>query len=260
VRGLGRQRFPFRSIEDPRLLKAIRAWVLAGPAYIPPKRKDLVGHLLNDAVGRVSERVMVSLEAAARTGGGATLVTDGMTHLRRPFTNMLVIHHSFGVLSLGIIDSTEHLLEGGIKDAEYVAEQTSATISKLPAGSIPLLVTDGASVMVSACSIVRVQHRTVAVVQCHSHRVNLLFKDVANIPAVALLLDKARKVVFKNRERPRAVLVGETMSHNGRALGTIVGGSTRMGTHFITAHRNLRLHGGVRGRGLDCGGDRGPDG
>lgn len=235
--------FSFRSIEDPRLLKAIRAWVLAGPAYIPPKRKDLAGYLLDDAVGRVSERVMVSLEAAARTGGGATLVTDGMTHLRRPFTNMLVIHPSFGVLSLGVIDSTQHLGEGGVKDAEYVAEQIAATISKLPAGSISLLVTDGASVMVSACSIVRVQHRTVAVVQCHSHRVNLLFKDVADIPAVALVLDKARKValVFKNRERPRAVLVGETMSHNGRALGTVVGGSTRMGTHFITAHRNLRL-------------------
>jgi len=218
--------------------------VAAGLAFRPPDRQRLAGPVLDDTVGRVLARVHAALEGAARPeSGGATLVTDGMTHLNRPSTNILVYHPDFGVLSLGVIDSTEHLAAGGSKDADYLAQQISDTIKGVPAGSISLVVTDGASAMVKAAKFIRSAHPTVATAVCQSHKANLFCNDVGKIVAVAAVLEKSRKLAlaFKNREVLRAALTVQSMEHLGRVLTTIIGSNVRFGTHFITAHRNIRL-------------------
>lgn len=214
----------------------------AGRAYQPPDRKKLAGPLLDNAEERIDTLLRRALKTAGNSGG-ATLVTDGLTHLSRPFTNMLVVSPTFGVRSLGVIDSTDHLGEGGTKNACYIADQLCNAITALPRGSISLVVTDGASAMVGALSILRVEHPTVATAICLSHVMNNFFKDVGAISAIKTLVSKGQKIsdTFKNREKPRAVLHTYSVRHLGRALGVVVGADTRFGTYFIVLHRLRRL-------------------
>ena len=233
----------FNAVEHPTFKRMRSALVAAGPAYVLPNRQKFGGVILDDAHGRARAGIHLDLETAAQSGSGATLVTDGLTHVSRPFTNALVLIPTLGARSLGVIDSTAHLAAGGTKNGEYVATELGKIIDGLPDGSIALVVTDGASSMVAAQHIIQAGRKDVEVGSCHSHLVNLFFKDVANIPEVREVLTKAQMVAttFKNREKPLAVLKAQSVKHLGRELGTVVGADTRFGTHFITCHRLKRL-------------------
>lgn len=211
------------------------------PAYRFPDRKKIAGPLLDRAFERADSKTEEELAAAAE-GGGATFVTDGLTHASRPFTNMLVVG-SFGVRSLGVIDSTEHMSDAGAKDAVYLAEQIDKCLARLPRRSITLIVTDGAAVMEAVKDLLRISHPDVAAALCLSHVLNNAFKKMGLIDVIKALIAKAQKVAtaFKNREVPRATLQGTTAEHLGRALGTVIGSDVRFGTHFLVLHRLLRL-------------------
>jgi hypothetical protein len=232
---------PASVVESPFFQEFFEAARRASPAAVLPHRKKLLGPLLLDAAARQDERLEKELTSAV-AAGGTTLVTDGVTVVSRPFTNFIIVSPRAGAISLGIHDSTVDLAQGKVKDAAYVAQLIMDKVKTLPAGCIVHVCTDGESKMVAALPPIEQALPGVATSTCASHQLNLYMKAVGNIVAVAEVLAKGQALadIFKNREKPRALLHAATVKHLGKPMSVVIGADTRFGTHFMVLHR-LRL-------------------
>ena len=232
---------PASVVESPFFVDFFMAVRRANPAARLPNRKKLLGPLLADAAARQDERLEREMTAAVGAGG-TTLVTDGVTVVSRPFTNFIIVSPRAGAISLGTHDSTADLAQGKVKDAAYVAQLIIDKVKTLPAGCIVHVCTDGESKMVAALPPIEQALPGVATSTCASHQLNLYMKAVGNIVAVADVLAKGQALadMFKNREKPRALLHAATVKHLGKPMSVIIGADTRFGTHFMVLHR-LRL-------------------
>ena len=72
------------------------------------------------------------MEPASKTSG-VTLTTDGMTYLKRPFVNIVLVHPCEGSLPFKVIDCSDQLCEDtGGKDASWVTSRALAHWPLMP--------------------------------------------------------------------------------------------------------------------------------
>jgi len=100
-------------------------------SYKPPSRKRLCGELLDQAY-KSTEQLVAPLLAVAKKYG-ATIASDGWSDVRRrPILNFMASARGAAVF-LKSVDCTDHLAEGGKKDAAYIASNVISVINEFGA-------------------------------------------------------------------------------------------------------------------------------
>ena len=179
---------PFSLAEDPKFLKVIEIAKTVG-RYNAPTRQSIGGRYL-DALHEINwKEQMKSLLCEASTFG-VTVFGDGATIKTVPLLNVLAagVNNPFALLD--IVDCTNHLAQGGMKDATHIANIIHPLIAQLESetddhnrlcvGIVDLVFFDGASNVQNAGELLRVKHPRITVGHGAEHVVSLFFSDVYN--------------------------------------------------------------------------------
>jgi hypothetical protein len=182
---------------------------------------------------------------------GMCLLGDGATIRGMPLMNVLVSTPSASSV-LDIIDCTEHLEEGGKKDAKYIASIFEEHIQSLDPMGVHLnaILFDGASNVQKAGRAIEAKYPQVSVLHGVEHVISLFFGDVAKLCFVRFLVINYRRVyrVFGSgaMHAPYAIFRKQAQTFNGGVkIGLIRAADTRMAGYFYAFHRLLRLRAAV---------------
>ena len=121
---------------------------------------------------------------------------------------------------LDIVDSSEHMATGGIKDAAYIADMFKPHLKELdPLGkNSDLVLFDGASNVQKAGEIIGARHPRVSCLHAAEHVVSLVFSDIAKLWQVNVLVGIYRKAfaVFGSGSMhgPYAIFQTHARQHN----------------------------------------------
>ena len=178
---------------------------------------------------------------------GMCLLGDGATIQGMPLMNVLVTTPN-ACSVLDIIDCTEHMEEGGKKDAKYIAEIFCQHIDELDPKGVHLnaVLFDGASNVQKAGRVIEAKYPQVSVLHGIEHVVSLFFADVARLPFLQFLILNYRRLyrVFGSGSMhgPYAIFQKQALTFNGGVrLGLIRAADNRMAGYFTAFHRMLRL-------------------
>ena len=106
-------------VESPRFKRLISVCRLLGDKFVPPNSHKIGGPLLDLNFKMTYERNKEELPKEAGTFGLAFMGNGAMIH-QMPLMNVLAMSGTSPHVTVGIIDCTTHMADGGKKDAEYI--------------------------------------------------------------------------------------------------------------------------------------------
>jgi Protein of unknown function (DUF 659) len=178
---------------------------------------------------------------------GFCLLGDGATVRGMPLMNVLATTPSGGSV-LDIIDCTEHLEDGGKKDAKYIASIFDDHIQELDPKGLYLnaVIFDGASNVQKAGRVLEAKYPQVSVLHGVEHCVSLFFADLSKLGWIEYAIINYRRVyrVFGSgsMHAPYAIFRKQAQTFNGGVkIGLVRAADTRMAGYFYALHRMLRL-------------------
>lgn len=236
---------PFRVIEDVRFRNLLTLYKKTKQAYPIPNRKKLAGPLLDEAVENGRTTLSDAIKKSKNLRTGLSLCSDGMTWLKVPWLNFVIVIAVGGATLVETVDCTARMQElgGDGKDGPFIAEKAIAAIERIGAQHVVIFFTDGAGNMVAAGAIVEQKFPWIIPGKCATHAINLFFSKVNGIPQVADLISKGKAIngwVLPHHV-PRSLLRSYTEKFLGKELSPVVPADTRMGLVFVMLHRHLRL-------------------
>ena len=95
-----------------------------------PARNEIGGELLDHNYSNCMAENKTVLTKSAKVYG-LSFMSDGATISRNPFSNVLAMSGDVPPTPIAVIDATEHMANGGKKDASYVAGYMEEHILKL---------------------------------------------------------------------------------------------------------------------------------
>lgn len=178
-------------VENPAFKRFLH---LLSPAYAPPNRRALAGHLLDDVYAHTKAQMDRIIKEAA---GQLTLVTDGWTNQRvESLTNYVVStrKHSIFVDSEVVTERhTGEVIESGItRILEELGGQKA----------VVAVVTDSAANMRKAWPELQSRYPGLLTLGCASHQVNLLVGDILKVSTLATTLNNALHVIRYFKSSP----------------------------------------------------------
>jgi hypothetical protein len=121
---------PHNEGDDPLFKRMVREMQQCGSDYKPPTRNDIGGRLLEATyksyMNEEQEKFMQDVHVY-----GATIFGDGATITGVPMINVLASSPGNPSFVLDVIDCSEHMIEGGKKDAKYIAYQMLSIMNKV---------------------------------------------------------------------------------------------------------------------------------
>ena len=147
------------------------------------------------------------------------------------------------------VAGTDHLVEGGKKDAEFVAGLFDPWVKKLDPMStrIDCVFFDGASNVQKAGRLLAAKYPRIHVQVCAAHCVSLFFSDISKkLWEIRLMLTNYRRLyrLFGSgaMHSPYALFLQQSKNFNGgRKVGLIRAADTRMAGHAYAQVRMLKL-------------------
>jgi hypothetical protein len=112
---------PDSVVELPRFIQLIRVCHLVGEDFVVPHRKQIGGELLDLNYANVYKQNKAKLLKFAKVFRLAFL-DDGATIHQMALMNILAMSGAFPPMTISIQDCTKHMVEGGKKDASYIAD------------------------------------------------------------------------------------------------------------------------------------------
>lgn len=186
---------------------------------------------------------------------GFTIVGDGATNQGAPLQNYYVQSCDSGPLYIMTEDATDHLAEGGSKDAGFIADGFISVLKDLGGkeGRAEMkhvkqcvqIVCDGANVNRAAFKIITDRFPWIFCSWCIPHIVNLFLKDVyKEVDVVKEVVDRASKLntFFRGHASAAALMKKPCVDRFKQELGLIQPCDTRFGLYFVMLHRQLRLY------------------
>ena len=216
--------------------------------YKPPTRKRVSTELLSLTY---SNRIKQYKEALHKEAGrfGLSFYGDGATVCKMSLINIMAsgIHERSAVLD--IVDTTDHLAEGGTKNAEYLADLFAPRIKDIDPDKIYVdtVFFDGAANVQKAGKILAEKFPSITVLHGAEHVVSLFFSDLARkIPIISQMIKVYKKLysVFGSGSyhQPHAIFrKNSTLHFQGKYIGMIRAADTRMAGYFIAFARFIRL-------------------
>jgi hypothetical protein len=238
---------PFSMADDPKFRKVVALAKVASTNYKPPNRQRVGGDLLqlNYEQYKMNDKNLLLKDAEIF---GLTFYGDGATVSTMPLINMLASGAHQPAACLEIADCTEQMAAGKKKDARYIADLFFPHIEELdPTKTVTdLVLFDGAANVQKAGAVIAAKFPRATVLAGAEHVTALFFADIAKNSLISNLIAFYRKVYgfFGSgaRHSPYAIFQKHAKAHNGgRPIGLIRAADTRMGGHFITFLRLLRL-------------------
>jgi hypothetical protein len=111
---------PDAVVELPRFIWLLRVCCLLGEDFVVPNQKQIGGDLLDLNYANVYKRNKANLLKFAKVFGLAFL-GDGATIHQMALMNILAMSGTCPPMTISIQDCTKHMVEGGKKDALYIA-------------------------------------------------------------------------------------------------------------------------------------------
>ena len=155
-----------------------------GSDYSPPSRYEVGGSLLNATYDSYYEQEVAKLLDDVELYG-ITVYGDGATIKTTPLINILACSPGNPACVLDVIDCSNHMSDGGKKDAKYIATETLKVIAKIEnmaKRSIITIMFDGASNVQKAGEIMRQHCPSATVEHGAEHVVSLIVEKFIMLP------------------------------------------------------------------------------
>ena len=169
---------------------------------------------------------------------------DGATINKIPYVNILASSINNPAAVMEIVDCTEQLEDGGIKDAEYSAELLLPHMQKLDP-QIDVVNFDGGSNFQKATKAVRKVYPRVEVVHAAEHVLSLYFKDIILLHPMLENVVNFYKLLYcifgGSHHNIFATFKKYSIVHNAIAVGLLRPADTQMAGYIIALLRLIRL-------------------
>jgi hypothetical protein len=158
---------------------------------------------------------------------GCTVMTDAWSDRRRRGVMNLVVHSAHGVLFLDSVNCSSER-----KDGQYIFELVDKCIEEIGEKNVVQVVTDNASVNVTAAGILAGKRKTIFWNGCAAHCLDLMLEDIGKLGPVEETIASARQVTSFLYDHTRLL----DLMRNFLKKDLVRSGITR----FATAYLNLR--------------------
>jgi hypothetical protein len=178
----------FSLTRDLKFLKMIDIAKTLGPRYNTPDQRQMSGPLLDTLYKANRTEMMRTLLVDAKPFD-VTIQSDGATITNVPLLNVLASSPNNPFALLEIVDCTDQMVKGGMKDVEYLCSVIRPLIQQLedrgnvrkkgPKPSIvDLVMFDGASIVQLCGRLLTKYHPRITVCHGVEHAVSLFFSDI----------------------------------------------------------------------------------
>jgi hypothetical protein len=222
---------PFSLAQDAKFLRVIKVAKALGE-YKPPQQDKIAGKYLNTFYDMNWKAQMKNLLSEGNIFG-VTVFGNGATIKSVPLLNVLAagVNNPFALLD--IVDCTNHVAKGGLKDASYIADDIAPLIALLEGevdehlqkkctGIIDLVLFDGASSVQKSGELLRVKYPCITVGHGAEHVVSLFFADVyrkmLEFQVMSQFAKKCRNIWGYVRHKPLAMFKKYSREHNNELL------------------------------------------
>ncbi|XP_020173365.3 uncharacterized protein [Aegilops tauschii subsp. strangulata] len=120
---------------------------------------------------------------------GCTVMTDAWTNKKGRGVMNLVVHSAHGVCFIDSVDCS-----GDRKDGKYIFDLVDKCIEEIGEENVVQVVTDNASVNVSAVSMLTAKRPSIFWNGCAAHCLDLMLEDLGKLGPVAKTISSAREV------------------------------------------------------------------
>ncbi len=263
---------PFDITECYEFRKVLILAKMVSTAYLPPNRKAISNELLEISYEKKMEDTQKSLLKEADVFG-LSFYGDSATIGKLPLTNLMASGVEEHSAVLDIVDSSDHMAAGGIKDGTYIANLFEPWIKKLdPTGSLSdLVLFDGTGNVQLGGEILCARFPGLSSGHGAEHVASLIFNDATKSWQIKTLVAIYRKTYAVlgsgSQHAPKAIFTKQTLVFNhgrvsvivfwilflllfltvvlslylAQAIGLIRAAETRMAGYFYAFHRLLRL-------------------
>ena len=160
--------------------------------YKVPHRLKFSGELLKNAY-ESTEKLVAPILAVAKKFG-ATIASDGWSdQRRRPILNFMASTRGAAAF-LNSIDCTDHMAEGGKKDAAYIASNVISVVKKFGAEDVVQIIMDGANK--ATWPIIIKEFPQIILSWCVAHVIDLWFEDVGKMTFFKDIWEQGKMVVI----------------------------------------------------------------
>ena len=151
----------------------------------PPNRNQVGGELLDHNYSNTMAENKNTLTKHAKLYG-LSFMSDGATVGRNPFSNVLSMSGDVPPTPVAVIDATEHMANGGKKDASYVARYMEEHILKLDPQKLftILFLFDGAGNVQKGGDILEAIFPRATTIHGGEHVISLFFDDLSKLPQI----------------------------------------------------------------------------
>jgi len=167
---------PFSLAEDPLLKRMLVLSRNVNSTYEPPSRYEISGKYLT-SIHDSYRREGIERLVGGGPSFGISIFGDGATIRRIPLINMLGSNPEQTSCLLDIVDCSQHMSDGGKKDAWYIAKKFLPVMKEIDPNKelIDLVVFDGAANIQKAAQLLEEHYPRVTVQTCIEHTVALIF-------------------------------------------------------------------------------------
>lgn len=176
---------PFSFAECPYFQRVLQVARSAPRGYKPPKRKALVGEMLDIAYITQLDRDLEKLVVDADIFGLA-FFGDGATIHKCPLVNIFASGFHAPATLIEIVDCTKRLVAGEKKDGAFISSLFLPVIESLDSlkDKTDIVFFDGGSNFQLAGRIIQAKFPRITVVHGLEHVLSLVFEDISQIPVV----------------------------------------------------------------------------
>jgi len=234
-------------VETPRFKRMVNVLSKIGSDFEIPKRKQIGGPLLDLNFQTKYNDNKTNLLKGADVFG-LSFLGDGATVKRMPLMNILAACADTPPITVSIQDCSNHLEQGGKKDASYIAEMFDNIVKEYdPNGTLTdAFFFDGASNVQKGGAILVAKHPHSFCFHGGEHVLSLFFASLSKIKPIKLLILKTCRLynVFGSGAHHAIYaqfMAQSAMYNKGRKVGLLRGAGTRFASWFYAMHRSLRL-------------------
>jgi hypothetical protein len=169
-------------VESPRFARLLKLARTVGSDFKIPSRKKISGELLDLNYNAVYNENKTLLCSEASTFG-LSFIGDGATIKRMPLLNILGLCGTTPPITIAIVDCTNHMQEGGKKDASYIASLFEEQVGEYDPDNVntDVFFFDGASNVQKAGEVLMAKFPHSFCFHGGEHVVSLFFSSIARI-------------------------------------------------------------------------------
>ncbi|GES88548.1 uncharacterized protein LOC113010419 [Rhizophagus clarus] len=192
---------PLATIENPFVIQALHK---INPEYHPSSRKSLLTTLLEKEYKQVS----ADMKKQIKNSNYICLTSNGWTNIhQQPIINFMITTPQ--PIFWKALESKENSHTG-----EYIAEQFDIVIKEISISKIAAVITDNASNMKKAYSILQKDYPNIIFLGCFAHNINLLIKSVIELALIKETITPVQEIIkFFKRHHIENALITRWSSH-----------------------------------------------